>query len=89
MKNLRIDSPCTENWSEMSTTEKGAHCKKCATEVFDFTKSSNPEIRSILLENSGRSVCGRYTTDQYESLNAVYDVWKFNRCRRSKRGGVY
>jgi hypothetical protein len=89
MKNLRVDAPCTENWSEMTSTERGAHCNKCATEVFDFTNKSNPEIRSILLEKSGQSVCGRYTTDQYESLNADYDAWKFNSKRSMQRAMVF
>jgi hypothetical protein len=89
MKNLHIDSPCTENWSEMTSTERGAHCKKCATEVFDFTNKSNPEIRFILLDKSGQSLCGRYTTDQYESLNTDYDAWKFNSKRSMQRAMVF
>ncbi|NRA13451.1 MAG: hypothetical protein HRT57_16015 [Crocinitomicaceae bacterium] len=74
MKNLHIDSPCKENWNEMPSTDKGAHCQKCASDVFDFTNSSNTEIRSILLERSGQKVCGRYTEDQLESLNADFEL---------------
>lgn len=71
-------SPCTENWSEMTSSGSGAQSKKCVTEVFDFATKINPETRSILLEKSGQKVCGRFSSNQYESLSADYNVWRFN-----------
>jgi len=89
MKNFRIESPCSENWNEMTSTQKGAFCQKCTTEVHDFTGKSNSEIRAVLLENSGKQVCGRYTIDQPQSLSADFDAWKFSSQRTMQRAMIF
>ena len=41
---IRIPEPCTEDWSKMAGTDKGAFCNKCAKEVIDFTAKTPKEI---------------------------------------------
>lgn len=76
MKNIGINDPCSENWNEMSSTQKGAFCQKCATEVYDFTKKSNYEIKQTLKSLIGQPVCGRITNIQEAALNAEFEAWQ-------------
>ena len=75
MKNIGINSPCSENWNEMSKNDKGAFCQKCASQVFDFTKKSSLEIKQTLLSFVGKPVCGRITQTQEEVLNLEFETW--------------
>lgn len=59
---LLIPKPCSENWHEMTPTEKGAFCKACKSNVVDFTTKTNTEIFDII--QSGQSHCGRFREDQ-------------------------
>ncbi|MNJ86059.1 hypothetical protein D3C87_35420 [compost metagenome] len=75
MKNIGIQQPCSEDWSKMTPTEKGAFCQKCAKQVHDFTKKSNSEIKQTLLELKGQEVCGRMTIQQEIALNMEFEAW--------------
>lgn len=89
MKNIGIKEPCTENWNEMSPTEKGAFCQKCAKQVYDFTNKSNQEIKSTLRNLVGQSVCGRITSTQEQSLNMEFEAWQFNSKRSFQSALVF
>ena len=69
MKKFRIDEPCHENWAGMTPTEKGAFCKSCSKQVYDFTNKSDEEIKRTFREMTEKSICGRIETTQLESLN--------------------
>jgi hypothetical protein len=81
MKNIGINEPCSENWNEMTPTEKGAFCQKCATQVYDFTNKTSLEIKQTLRELIGQPVCGRITGQQEVALNAEFELWN----QRSKQ----
>ena len=83
MKNIGINSPCSENWNEMSKNDKGAFCQKCASQVFDFTKKSSLEIKQTLLSLVGQPVCGRITQTQEEVLNLEFETWMNQKSRHS------
>ncbi|MFN8288087.1 MAG: carboxypeptidase-like regulatory domain-containing protein [Chitinophagales bacterium] len=61
---LLIPKPCSENWNEMTATERGAFCKACRTNVVDFTTKTESEIYDII--QSGQSHCGRFRIDQID-----------------------
>lgn len=78
---ISIKEPCHEDWDKMTSTEKGAHCKRCAMEVIDFTNKSPFEIKSILAQEfspEGR-LCGRITNYQLDQLNDDFFQWKNDR----------
>lgn len=75
MKNIGIQHPCSEDWNQMTPTEKGAFCQKCAKQVLDFTKKPNHEIKQTLLELKGQEVCGRMTLQQELALNSEFEAW--------------
>ena len=89
MKNINIPEPCSENWNEMSPTQKGAFCQKCAIDVHDFTNKSGDEIRDILTLNIGSRVCGRIQPKQLENLNDDFTAWQMTNKRSYQRVWVF
>lgn len=89
MKNINIPKPCSENWNEMSPSQKGAFCKKCAIDVYDFTNKSGDEIRDILTLNIGSRVCGRINPVQLEDLNTDFSAWQMNNKQSFQRAWLF
>lgn len=83
MKSIGINSPCSENWNEMTANKKGAFCQKCASQVHDFTKKTSAEIKETLRELIGQSVCGRMTQKQEDDLNAEFEAWANRQTKHS------
>jgi hypothetical protein len=73
---IQIPDPCSEDFSKMSATERGAFCNKCSIDTYDFRDMSNLEINSIVKESKGVHLCGRMTQDQLLSLNAGFQDWR-------------
>jgi hypothetical protein len=86
MKSVNIEKPCHEDWNAMTPSQKGAFCDKCSIDVYDFSKISNEKVKSILLENKGKHMCGRFTKNQLAELNYDYSRWEnqTNRTFQSK-----
>ncbi|MBN4072574.1 T9SS type A sorting domain-containing protein [Crocinitomix catalasitica] len=76
MKSVNIEKPCHEDWGKMAPSEKGAFCDSCQIDVFDFSKRSKDEIKSILLANKGKHICGRFKKSQLVELNTDYTTWE-------------
>lgn len=85
MKNFGIEKPCSEDWNKMNHNEKGAFCKLCAKQVYDFSNKSANEIKLTLLELSGQSVCTRMTVSQENELNAEFKIWIAQRKRNPQQ----
>lgn len=66
---LKINQPCSEDFTKFSPTEKGGFCKACQTNVVDFTKMSTEEITDYLKNNHKSETCGRFTQKQ---INQTY-----------------
>ena len=75
-KRVRIPEPCSEDWSKMTPTKKGAFCDKCQINVIDFSKKSHEEIKSMLSINAGKKLCAHITTVQMDLVNTNYHVWQ-------------
>lgn len=58
LRKLRIASPCSERWADMTGDERMRHCAKCRLNVFNFAELSVAEIEALLRERQGR-VCAR------------------------------
>ena len=82
MKHIGIQTPCSENWNTMTSSEKGAFCQKCATHVRDFTNKTKGEIKQTLRELIGQPVCARITETQQTTLNLEFEAWQ----NQSKQG---
>ncbi len=77
MKHFSIPQPCNENFNLMTPTERGAFCKKCATNTFDFRYKTPEEVKLILRQHVGQHICGRITSEQDAALNAEFEQWSF------------
>ena len=55
---ITIPKPCHEDWSKMTTTQKGKFCNSCKKEVVDFTNLSTVEISKRISEEE--NLCGRF-----------------------------
>ena len=73
---VSIPKPCTENWGEMSPTQRGAFCKTCAIDVIDFSDKKPAEVKETLLANIGKQMCGRFSKTQLSNLSRDYQIWK-------------
>ncbi len=73
---VNIPDPCNENWAEMSPTQRGAFCQKCAVDVIDFSNKNAQEIKETLKANIGKHMCGRFTNTQLADLSHSYQVWE-------------
>lgn len=76
MKHVGIQQACSEDWSKMTPTEKGAFCQQCTKQVHDFTDKSNDQIKRSLLEMKNQSICMRITIGQENALNAEFEAWR-------------
>jgi len=76
MKSIQIEEPCHEDWSKMNPTQQGAFCGKCEIDVVDFSRLSKPEIKSLLIENDGKHLCGRFENKQLIELNNDFQAWQ-------------
>lgn len=63
---ITLDSPCSEDLSNMQDTSCGKFCNSCQKDVFDFTRLSDNEIYKIMQANKGK-VCAQLTTTQLEN----------------------
>jgi hypothetical protein len=68
---ISIPKPCSEDWSQMTASEKGRFCASCQTQVVSFVGMQAKEIKDILEQETGSS-CGRFSTHQLEAFNAAY-----------------
>jgi len=89
MKSIRIEEPCHEDWSKMNPTQQGAFCGKCEIDVVDFSRLNLTQIKSVLKENAGKHMCGRFDNNQLAELNNDFQNWQNNNPRNFQSKFVY
>jgi len=76
MKNkLKIAEPCHEDWSKMTSVQKGKHCAVCAKQVIDFSENSREEIIDYLDGSEGQT-CGRFKKGQIDVYGERHNAIK-------------
>ena len=53
---LKIETPCTEDWNKMSQNKVGRHCGICDKTVVDFTVMSKEDIANYISKKSQKQV---------------------------------
>lgn len=66
---IHVPNPCSENWNKMLPTQQGRICTTCSTEVTDFTKFTNEELKAWLNKVGDKRVCGNFRKFQLEDFN--------------------
>jgi hypothetical protein len=57
---IRIASPCTANWEEMTGDARARHCAECNLDVYNFSAMTSHEVEQLLGATKGQRVCGRF-----------------------------
>ncbi len=59
LDNIRVASPCTADWNQMTGDERVRHCHACDKQVFDLSELTRPEAEALIRERHG-DLCARY-----------------------------
>ena len=62
LRQVSVESPCTENWNKMDGDEKSRHCNKCSHSVVNLSALTANEAASVIDSAQGR-LCVRYFAD--------------------------
>ncbi|MGE0887056.1 MAG: carboxypeptidase-like regulatory domain-containing protein [Blastocatellales bacterium] len=57
---LKVVSPCSASWDEMTGDERKRHCRQCDKTVFDFSRMSLSQIEAVVSAKHGQ-LCARIT----------------------------
>jgi hypothetical protein len=58
LSNIRIASPCHEDWSKMTGDERSRHCAACKLNVFNISEMTKAEAEKMILSRLGKErVC--------------------------------
>jgi hypothetical protein len=63
---IRVPEPCHEDWNKMTPEKQGKFCGSCCKTVVDFSGKTDQEIKMILIENSGKKMCGHFKKTQVD-----------------------
>src|SRR5262245_18535458 len=59
LDNLRVASPCTADWDQMTGDDRSRHCADCKKDVFNISGMTRDEAEELLIERAG-NLCVRY-----------------------------
>ena len=59
LDNIRVASPCTADWNQMTGDERTRHCGQCRKNVYNLSGMTRDEAEALLLERNG-DLCVRY-----------------------------
>ncbi len=59
-ENLRVASPCHEDWNNMTGDERVRFCSACERPVYNLSSLTGPQIASLIRETEGARTCVRF-----------------------------
>lgn len=59
LPNIRVASPCTADWNQMTGDDRVRHCGTCDKDVFNLSAMTREEAEALVLEKAGE-LCARY-----------------------------
>jgi hypothetical protein len=59
LDNLRVASPCTADWNQMTGDDRARHCGDCQKSVYNLSDMRRDEAEALLIEKNG-DLCVRY-----------------------------
>jgi hypothetical protein len=59
LDNLRVASPCTADWAQMTGDDRVRACASCQKNVYNLSELTRDEAEALILEKHG-DLCGRY-----------------------------
>jgi|SRR5579862_6315489 len=58
LRDLRVASPCSADWEEMTGDDRVRYCSQCNLNVYNFAAMTAPELEQLVVSHEGR-LCGR------------------------------
>ncbi|MEY2903346.1 MAG: hypothetical protein RLY89_2452 [Bacteroidota bacterium] len=62
--NIKIPTPCIQNWNSFPQNATGGYCSQCSKTVIDFTQLTDKELYQALAQQNPGKICGRFTQSQ-------------------------
>ncbi len=59
LDNVRVASPCTQDWTSMPGDERVRHCGRCDQNVYNLSEMTREEAEALLVAKEGR-LCLKY-----------------------------
>jgi len=59
LDHIRVASPCTADWNQMTGDERTRHCGQCKKDVYNLSGMTRDEAEALLIERNG-DLCVRY-----------------------------
>lgn len=56
---IRVASPCTADWNQMTGDDRTRHCDECKKNVYNLSDMTREEAEALLIERNG-DLCVRY-----------------------------
>jgi Carboxypeptidase regulatory-like domain len=56
---VRIASPCSANWNQMSGDDRVRFCPECRRNVYNFSSMTEAQVKRLVAQSEGR-LCGRF-----------------------------
>lgn len=62
LENIRVASPCTASWEQMTGDQKNRFCHQCKLHVHNFSAMTEAEVLGLIeqAKRSGDRICGRF-----------------------------
>jgi hypothetical protein len=80
---IKIASPCSVPWEQMSGDNRTRHCSQCDLDVYNFSDMTSLEIEQLIAASAGQRLCGRlYRRPDGTILTRDCPVGLRNRIRR-------
>ena len=59
LDNLRVATPCTARWDQMTGDDRVRHCNQCDKSVYNLSGMTRDEAEALVIERNGK-LCARY-----------------------------
>jgi hypothetical protein len=59
LDNIRVATPCTARWDDMTGDDRVRHCDQCQKSVYNLSGMTRDEAEALVIERNG-NLCARY-----------------------------
>jgi hypothetical protein len=59
LPNIRVATPCTADWNQMTGDDRVRHCATCDKDVFNLSAMTREDAEALILQKAG-DLCARY-----------------------------
>jgi hypothetical protein len=60
LENIRVASPCAQDWNEMIGDERARFCGACKLNVYNLSGMSRRESENLIFQSEGNRLCVRF-----------------------------